>query len=117
MFGELVEEHRLGEGLARADHLDDLLLAIAGDAVQLDLAVDQHMEMLGRIALVEQRASGGQALGRGMRGDGVQRCLAQAAEQMMTAQCVEHGGACQHGHPLPFDAGMLGCKMPLSHCP
>lgn len=117
MFGQLVEQHGFGECLAGPDHLDHLFLAIAGDPVQFDLTADQQMEMLGRIALVEQRASGGQALGRGMRGDGVQRCLAQAAEQMMTAQCVEHGGACQHGHPLPFDAGMLGCKMPLSHCP
>ena len=48
MFGELVEEHRLGEGLARTDHLDDLLRPSQVTRCNLT-AVDQHMEMLGRI--------------------------------------------------------------------
>ena len=102
MFGLLVEEQRLGKGLARPDYLDDLLLTIAGDPVQLDLAVDQHVKVLGRVALMEQRAAGRQALDRGMRREVLQSRLGQPIEQMMTAHRIEHCRAGQHGHPPSF---------------
>src|SRR5690554_7198124 len=54
----LHEHDGFGEGVACGNDLDDLFLAVSGNAVELDLATLHQIEALGRIALaLEDRKS------------------------------------------------------------
>src|SRR5690606_28307210 len=55
-YRTLHEHDGFGEGVARGNDLDDLLLAVSGNAVELDLATLHQIEALGRIALALDQA-------------------------------------------------------------
>src|SRR5690606_33699571 len=55
-YRTLHEHDGFGEGVARGNDLDDALLAVSGNAVELDLATLHQREALGRIALALDQA-------------------------------------------------------------
>ena len=63
-----------------------MLLTLARDPVQLDLAADQQKEPIGGIALVHERGVIGQAPETGQGADILEGFFRQPAEQVMPAQ-------------------------------
>ena len=58
--GTGVEERELAEHLARAEDGQEVLAAVGGGAAELHLAVEDDVELVARVALVEEHVAAAQ---------------------------------------------------------
>jgi hypothetical protein len=83
----LFHEHdRFAERLAGAEDLDDLFLTLRRDEGQLDLAVQDRVKSLARVAPLDDGAAAVDVLLGGGRADGAQLVLAEVGKQRQAAK-------------------------------